>query len=461
MGKRVEYQALNLAKHISYGYASQLTSFAVLAVSNVALPNLLGIGDFSALNSALALIGMTCIIFNEAVALSVVRSVSVLPARGRGKQWSIGVQAAFEHFLLAAMAFLFAILVTKPLARQLTFIEIALGVFTILLIATYVPFVAVLTGQLRNQVVVKLATIQGLGSVIYPLIFQSLDIDVRLSITFTYGTALLFIVLTFRPELLVLDNLPSWSNRMVFRKQFIFLTSPAVLRIAIIWLPVLLFFLENNNDMASSYKIAISLVVGAIGLLPYPKLTMLSVVERGGAALENKYGKAAVFLAGVSVVGGLLMLGPFVEMLYSKEFANLQRILELLVLFVLLGVTIEVAIVAYISAAQGGMLAIGASLSVVAAAGIARVVGFQYFALIAGAVFLAIAASNRLVRSRIPAKFIISTFIVVGATVVAIRSLPSHQVLYAYPVFCCVVALLALRDRDVIPTILGLLRFSK
>jgi hypothetical protein len=461
MGERIEYQALNLVKQIRYGYASQLTSFAVLGASNVALPNLLGVTDFSSLNSALALLGMTCIVFNDAVALTVVRSVSGLPECSRGEQWGIGVQAAVEHLLLAVITFLFAILATNALSKQFTFAEVTLGIFIIVMIATYVPLVAVLTGQLRNQVVMKLAAIQGLGSVIYPWIFHLLDIDVRLSITLTYSTPLVFVLLTFWSEIVTLNRRPSWSCRLVFRKHFIFLTSPAVLRISVIWLPVLWFFLENNNDMASSYKIAIALVFGAIGLLPYPKLTMLSVVERGEAALETRYGKAAVFLAGVFVIGALLVLGPFVELFYTKDYSNLLRISESVILFVVLGVAIEIAVVACISAGQGVMLALSIFLSVVVATGLAELIGLQYFPLIVGVVFLVIALSRHLVRSIMPIGFMISVFVVVGVSVMVIGSLPAHQAFYAYPVFCCVVALLGFQDREVIPTILELVRFSK
>lgn len=154
---------MSIVGHLRFGYVVQLASLLTLALVNMVLPNWLGVTTFARLNEAYAFVGLTCMVFNEGVALLVIRTAAGLPA---SRLVPLLRRASLDHLMLMVPALAVVALATHMLSEGHHFgaRDWGLVALTDVAIALYVVGVAGLTAQLRNAVVARLALVQGLLS---------------------------------------------------------------------------------------------------------------------------------------------------------------------------------------------------------------------------------------------------------------------------------------------------------
>jgi hypothetical protein len=320
-------------------------------LANIVLPNVLGVGAVATLNEAMAFVGISCIVFNEGVAYMVIRRVrdAGLALEAAGPLLS---QSTFEHFVLACTALgctIGVIWVVNPQHHYDAHDWLLVGA-TGLMVAAYIPCVAVLTATLRNQVVLGLALLNGILSFVFPVGLHRFGLDIRLSIGLTYGLCFLVCMIYFRAQGMG-DYLRKFdpAKRIFLRLALLPLIAPTVLRLAIIWIPVILFVDASRAADAAAYKIATSIAFGALAFVPFHKQTMLSVDGVAPAAFLSAIAPVAILVAGA---GALFLIGlaePITQVLYPSDFGRLAVFLPALGPFLVLQVIVDIALVTLIS----------------------------------------------------------------------------------------------------------------
>lgn len=333
---------MSFATHFSFGYLTQIASLLTLALVNIALPNLLGVNAFSALNEMMAFVGITCIVFNEGISYLVIRRVlgSDISLEKSGK---LLTQVAVEHLLLAFMVLISVIVVVDVFgSHHYTTKDWLLIFFAAILVAVYIPCVALLTATMRNHVVLGLALLNGILSFILPVMLHHFGMDIRFAILLSYALCFGCCIAYFWSQgvsgyLLGI----TLKERIVVRKQLLPLISPTALRIATIWIPVIWFANAGNAVDAAVYKIATSIAFGALAFVPFNKQTMLSM-GNAPTGFIRAIAPAAILVASL---GGVLLIGiaePFTHILYAADYSRLALFLPVIGLFVVLQTLVDI-----------------------------------------------------------------------------------------------------------------------
>ena len=338
---------MSAGSHLRFGYAVQISSLLTLALVNIGLPNWIGAPAFARLNEANAFIGFSCIIFNDGVALLLIRAISRAgssPLRAR----NIALQGAFEHALLAIAGLMVVMAAVAVLAPRHVYAAtdwLMVGV-TGVIVAFYVSAVAWLTARLQNRLVALLAMVQGLLSFLLPLAAVKLGLDVRWSIICTYAVGLATCAWWLRTA-----DSTRWRPALAANVRVALVpalpaaSAQTAMRTAIVWFPVLL--LAARDDLASSaaYKIGLSLALAVCALVPYHRQTMLSLDGHTDAKAASQLAAGAVLLA----TGGALVLvflaRPMTALLYSRELGVIASFLPAVGTFVVLQVLTDVLLV--------------------------------------------------------------------------------------------------------------------
>ena len=107
---------MSASRHLRFGYLTQLSSLLTLALVNVGLPNLIGTAAFARLNEVNAYVGFSCAVFNEGVALLLIRALQRLPDPHTATARRLTLQGGFEHVLLCLVALAGVVGVTRLVA---------------------------------------------------------------------------------------------------------------------------------------------------------------------------------------------------------------------------------------------------------------------------------------------------------------------------------------------------------
>jgi O-antigen/teichoic acid export membrane protein len=342
---------VSFAAHIRFGYLAQMASLLSLALVNIALPNWLGVNAFAALSEALAFVGVTCIVFNEGVSYMVIRRIRETCVRIENAGLVLS-QAAFEHFVLVCMTLGSVIGLTYVLnpAHHYTSYDWLLVCVTGLVVAAYIPSVAVLTATMRNHVLLALTLSNGVLSFILPVVLHHFSMDIRLSIALTYGLCFAGGIAYFSVQGMTgYFHRIKLRDRIFLRMSLLPLIAPTALRIAIIWVPVILFANAGGAVDAATYKIAASIAFGALAFVPFNKQTMISVDGIAPPAFIATIASVAILLTGL---GAVLLIGiaePLTRFLYGADFVRLAEYLPALGPFLVLQTVVDIALVGLIS----------------------------------------------------------------------------------------------------------------
>lgn len=356
--------------HFRFGYLVQIISLLTLSVTNILLPNVLGALEFAKLNEAYAFVGFSCVVFNEGVAVLVIRAIRSNPGNVRHAR-NLALQASFEHSLLtlpalAALMFLTAVL--KPNHHY------AIGDWSIvatsgIVFGLYVPVVAWLNAMLRNQWVAILAIAQGTLSCVLPLAAVSIGLDVRWSICTSYFFGLVTCAVLLR-RIGPIEWRPSFSlaHRVCVVPALVAVSAPTAMRIAIIWLPVLVLAANGKSVDSAAYKIGMSFGLGICALVPFHRQTMLSLDDHNGPLKTAQLAAGAIQIATICAAAMILFAEPIVEILYRVEFNAIVHYLHVFGFFVVLQVLTDVLLVRLISMRADRTLVTSCGISIAAAA---------------------------------------------------------------------------------------------
>ena len=338
---------MSASRQFRFGYVVQISSLLTLAMVNIGLPNWIGAQTFARLNEATAFVGMTCMLFNEGVALLIIRSIQRAGENSRLAR-NITLQACFEHALIALLALALVAAGTVLVAPGHAYgaADWLLVGLTNLIIASYVCMTAWLVACLKNHVVAALAMAQGLLSFALPLAAVHLGWDVRWAIGGSYLAGLLFCISllratdagTWRPSL-------ARDDRVSLVAALPAASAQTAMRTAIVWLPVLVLAGLGEPTASAAYKIGLALALGVCALVPYHRQTMLSLDGRDGAAMHQQLAAGALLLASMGALALSIFSGPLTALLYGKELAMIADLLPALASFIVLQVLTDVILV--------------------------------------------------------------------------------------------------------------------
>jgi hypothetical protein len=390
-------------KHIGYGYIAQLSTFATLAVANIVLPNIIGIGKYAEYTGALAIVSLSCIIFNDAITLLVVRRI-----RSAGLALSdsgqLVLQAIVEHMLLGVLCLLFFFAFTPTDNRFVTQLESNWYFYfiAILLVALYIPIVAVFIATHKNDIVARLAALSGLLSIAYPLVFDIFGADIKISIPLVYATCLLAsTALYYHHGGRFSRFTPSWRFRLaIFRRELGALVIPTLMRLAVIWLPVIALSVQDNAIESATYKVAISIIFGGLSLVPFSRPTMLSIDEGAHRDATNHMRAMSVVIATIGVFFATGLATPFTEHFMSSEYSLLKALLPLVAPYLLLQVLMDIVIVHLLATYQDRLLFYLGLASISSATAICTLasIPFHFMPIFIGSLFLALSITQSQLR---------------------------------------------------------------
>lgn len=340
---------MSFATHYRFGYLTQIASLLTLTLVNIALPNWLGVSAFAALNEMMAFVGITCLVFNEGVSYLMIRRV-LESGIGFEEAGQMLTQAAFEHFLLAFAVLIGVVVVVDVFgSHHYTTKDWLMIFFAAQMVAAYIPCVALLTATLRNHVVLGLALLNGILNFILPVMLDHFGMDIRFAIILSYGLCFACCIAYFGSQGVSGYSLGiKLKNWMFLRKQLLPLISPTALRIAIIWIPVILFANAGSAVDAATYKIATSIAFGALALVPFNKQTMVSM-GNAPTGFAKTVASIAILVAGL---GGVLLIGiaePFTHILYVADYSRLAQFLPAIGPFLVLQIVVDIVLVELIS----------------------------------------------------------------------------------------------------------------
>lgn len=339
-----------MLRHLRFGYLAQLSGLITMTVGSIVLPNSLGVAEFAVLNKTMALIGLGCVVFNEGVGYLIVRCFKDCP-KEHLNPGRLVAQGAFEHLILGyvGIGLVLIYLYSNGEASVPQYFESLIIFISVFGIALYIPAVAVLVAIGRNDLVILLGLLQGAASVIFPLILWSAKIDVRYSIPMSYGVGIAAYLLVARQlGIDIWRQAISLKNPAIIRKDIFALIVPAFARICIIWLPIILFIQAGDDLSAAVYRIALSILIGAVALVPFNKGTMLSVADSVGASLANQVANLAIFVAGFGTVCLVSIATTLTFYLYKPEYSPLSHVLRELAPFILIQIIVDIGLVGLI-----------------------------------------------------------------------------------------------------------------
>ena len=338
---------MSASSHLRFGYAVQISSLLTLALVNIGLPNWIGAPAFARLNEANAFIGFSCVVFNDGVALLLIRAISRAdgsPKRAR----DIALQGAFEHGLLAAAGLLVVMGVVAVLAPQHVYGAadwLMVGV-TGVTVAFYVSAVAWLTARFQNRLVALLVMVQGLLSFLLPLAAVKTGLDVRWSIFGTYSVGLAVCAWWLRAA-----DSTRWRPSLAANARIALVpalpaaSAQTAMRTAIVWFPVLLLAARGDLPDSAAYKIGLSLALAVCALVPYHRQTMLSLDGHTDAQAGGQLAAGAVLLAAGGALGLVFLAQPVTALFYSRELGVIASFLPAFGTFVVLQVLTDVVLV--------------------------------------------------------------------------------------------------------------------
>lgn len=382
---------MSARSHFRFGYAVQISSLLTLALVNIGLPNWIGTAQFARLNEAAAFVGFTCIIFNDGVALLVIRAIQRLgggPREARAVAW----QASFEHVLICLAALGLAMAATALISPSHAYRAsdwLLIGVSGAA-IAVYVCLVAWLTARLLNRVVAMLAIVQGLMSFALPVAAVAAGVDVRWAVAGCYLPGLVACVVmlqrtdatAWRPTLLR-------AERVAMVPSLPAASAQTAMRTAIVWFPVLVLAARQDPAMSVAYKIGLSLALGVCALVPYHRQTMLSLDGRSDAQAASRLAAGAVLLAAVGAMVLGLMARPVAALLYSNDLMAIGQLLPAFGSFVVLQVVSDVVLVRLLAQHDHNTLLFACGLAIASAATVAAFGPMPWLPAITLMVFLA------------------------------------------------------------------------
>ncbi len=327
---------MSLTAHFRFGYLTQIASVLSLALMNIALPNLLGINAFAALNEMMAFVGITCAVFNEGFSYLVIRRV-LESGISLDKAGQVIAKAAIEHLILV-IAVLIGVVVAVDVfgSHHYTTKDWLTVLLNGVFVALYIPCVALLNATLRNHVVLGLSLLNGILGFIFPVMLHHFGMDIRFAIALSYALCFGCCIAYFSSQgvsgyLLGI----TLKDRIGLNKQLPPLIAPTALRIAIIWIPVLWFANAGNAVDAAAYKIATSIAFGALAFVPFHKQTMVSM-GNDPACFASTIATGSILVAGL---GGVLLIGiaeTFTHILFAADYLRLSLFLPVIGLFLVL-----------------------------------------------------------------------------------------------------------------------------
>lgn len=342
---------MTLASHFRWGYIGQATSLLLLVLVNVVLPKTLGVKTFARLSEFNGYLGLTTAIFHEGVTLLTIRRVSVAGDKS-AQGVSIAWQSALENVIIVAVMTASVIGLSHIVLpeQHYGFADWALLGVTAVVVAGYPPCVAWMVARKRNDLVAKLTLMQGVLSLMFPLVLFAFGGDVRLSAGLSYLPCLaISIAIMHRLEPIRSCVSLRDAQRICLRPSVIGASAPTMISVGLQSLPVVVLTAQNDLERAVGYKIGLSLAMGILGFVPVSRRTMLAVVDRVHGKVMNQLAGGWVLTAGV---GGAVMVGQgagLVHLVYGQDFGVVAQMVPALGYFVVLQAVADVLLVIIIT----------------------------------------------------------------------------------------------------------------
>jgi hypothetical protein len=339
-------KGVSVLRHVRLGYVVQISSLLTLGLLNIVLPNWIGVTEFARLNEAYAFIGFSAILFNEGASLLVIRAINKI-GRDPGEARDIALQAALEHILAIIPVLALVIAITNIVAPQHTYglLDWALVGISGMIIAIYVVTISWLTALHMNHHVAVLAIVQGLLSFLLPVGAFVFGYDVRLSIAFSHILGLfIFARLALRKSKHRWRPTLALDKRVCLVPSLFALSAQTAMRLTVMWLPVLVLIAGNYLADSGSYKIALSLAMGVVAIVPYHKQTVLSL-SHGDKLLIDQLAAGALFTSAVGAQFLIILAEPVTKVLYSSDYSGIAGMLPVFSLVIVLQVLADVMLV--------------------------------------------------------------------------------------------------------------------
>lgn len=353
---------MSVVDHWRYGYLIQLTSLLTLGLTNILLPNLLGPVLFLRLNEAYAIVAISAMVYNEGIASLIIRRISETRSNKRDAR-DLAIQGAVEHVCISMASLLVVITASVACYPNGKFSVADCGVFALvdIIIACYVCLAAAHTAMLDNRTVVLLGLAQGGGSVVMPIAFAEIGWDLRFAIAGSFGVPLVLLIFK-AAQLGTIRSPPSLSvgRRICLTPALIAAIVQAVVRISLIWIPVLALGARVDPAGSGSYKIGMSLAFGVLALVPFHKQTAMSIDRDDDWYRRDQRACFAVVLAAV----GALILGGLGSAVFNtllrREFSVATTSLRAFGVFVVLQILSDILFVRLLMGGATRSLALGA-----------------------------------------------------------------------------------------------------
>lgn len=341
-----------LNRHVLFGYGAQLSSFLVLAVANVALPNVLGIEQFGRFNRALAAATVSVSLFGEGWALAIVRNIRSGRLRSSDRREVARAVGVFVGISICVMAciMLFEELTARAWHRAGFTASAAPIVVATLAMAAYVPLVAVLMGELRTELVMLLGVFNGVVYILWPIALSAFHWPIAWAPAGVYVCSLGLVSLVFAAfgPLRLIDMRPptGTTEEGVPVAEGALLAAAAAYRVMLIWLPLLIWGQSAAGlRVGAVYKIALSIVIGAVALMPFPRQSMLALTSGPEAATRVKFelvARIAVIMSLFAAIAVACARNVLVQALFSAEYADLASFLRGASVVVLVQVSLDI-----------------------------------------------------------------------------------------------------------------------
>ncbi|MGQ0703335.1 MAG: hypothetical protein ACT4PM_09420 [Gemmatimonadales bacterium] len=382
------------ARHLLFGYATQVASFGILAATNLLLPRFLSGSQLFTLNLALAhallLTGTT----GEAMSYQLILRTG--EAKGGVPDPRLFWRTAGEYLAML----LPGILVLEALwgfagGANGGWFWLIVALPTVLVVAFYMVVIAWLTASFRNQTVVVLALVNGALGLVVPLLLARAQGNLAWSPLLAHlGSLALALVVAGLPA----SALALWRPfrlEVLSWRAFPALASPAIYKQCVLWGPILFLGAGGRELDANNFRIASSLVEGALSLVPFPRTTMLTLSRGIGRLSEDARRWVATTALLVAAVGSLILTAgrePLTALLYPAEYAGVADNLRFLGPVLLIQVVAIVLVNELLAAGATGRILRSYAVAMLAAIVAIPVAATPASVPLLGAVALALAA---------------------------------------------------------------------
>jgi hypothetical protein len=298
--------------------------------------------------------------FHEGVTLLTIRRIMQIEAT-LSESSAIALRAALEHVLLVLLMLLGVVLASGAIAPNLNYTtgDWMLVAATGVVAAAYAPCLAWVTANQRNDWVTQLTLVQGLLSLILPIVLYHVGADVRWSVLCSYLTVLAM-CLGAMHSVGVGNILTNFTGgcRVCLRWTVVAGSAPTIMSVGMLSVPVLALYIRQDIGAVATYKIGLSMASAALLAVPFSRRTVLSLPRQDDAGLVSLLSEAAVMISAAGAVALIMLAEPLTHLLYDRAFSELAVMLPAFGVFIVLQIMADAVLLqAMMANAESALLA--------------------------------------------------------------------------------------------------------